>query len=102
MVWCNVPVHLAVATSAALGFPIAVANTLGYVIGGWGMQAALPGAFGYLYLPALALIAAASVTMAPLGARAAHAMNVAQLKKVFAALLFALAAYMLWKGLSEL
>ncbi|MFT7773505.1 sulfite exporter TauE/SafE family protein [Roseateles sp.] len=101
MVWCNVPVHMAVATSAALGFPIAVANTLGYVAGGWGLEPALPGAAGYLYLPALALIAMASVTMAPLGARAAHAMNVAQLKKVFAGLLFALAAYMLWKGLAQ-
>ena len=100
MVWCNVPVHLAVATSAALGFPIAITNTLGYVVGGWGLQPALPGAFGYLYLPALALIAAASVAMAPMGARAAHAMDVAQLKKAFATLLFALAAYMLYKGLS--
>ena len=102
MVWCNVPVHLAVATSAALGFPIALANTMGYVIGGWGLAPALPGTFGYLYLPALAVIAAASVTMAPLGARTAHAMNVAQLKKAFASLLFLLAAYMLWKGLSQL
>lgn len=102
MVWCNVPVHLAVATSAALGFPIALANTLGYVIGGRGLPAALPGTVGYLYLPALGLIAAASVTMAPLGARTAHAMNVAQLKKAFASLLFLLAAYMCWKGLSQL
>jgi uncharacterized protein len=102
MVWCNVPVHVAVATSAALGFPIALANTLGYVMGGWGLDSGLAGSFGYLYLPALALIAAASVTMAPLGARAAHAMNVAQLKKAFATLLFALAAYMLYKGLSEI
>ena len=102
MVWCNVPVHFAVATSAALGFPIAVANTLGYVVGGWGLQPPLPGVFGYLYLPALAPIALASVTMAPLGGRAAHAMDVAQLKKAFATLLFALAAYMLWKGLSAL
>ncbi len=102
MVWCNVPVHAAVATSAALGFPIALANTAGYVVGGWGQPPALPGAAGYLYLPALALIAAASVTMAPLGARVAHAMDVAQLKKAFATLLFALAAYMLYKGLSGL
>ena len=72
------------------------------LVGGWGLAPALPGAFGYLYLPALAVIAAASVTMAPLGARAAHAMNVAQLKKAFAALLFALAAYMLWKGVAGL
>ncbi|MEK8030821.1 sulfite exporter TauE/SafE family protein [Ideonella sp. DXS29W] len=98
MTWCNVPIHNAVATSAALGVPVAVASTLGYVIGGWSMPAALPGAFGYLYLPALALIAAASVTMAPLGARAAHAMNVAQLKRAFAVLLYGLAIYMLYKA----
>jgi uncharacterized membrane protein YfcA len=100
MTWCNVPIHHAVATSAALGFPIALANTVGYVVGGWNLPSALPGSLGYLYLPALALIACASVTMAPLGARAAHAMNVAQLKRAFAFLLYALAAYMLWKGLT--
>lgn len=101
MVWCNVPVHNAVATSAALGFPIALANTLGYVVGGWSLAPVLPGSLGYLYLPALALIALASVTMAPLGARAAHALDVAQLKRVFALLLFVLAAYMLYKGLNS-
>ncbi|MDC6165935.1 sulfite exporter TauE/SafE family protein [Paucibacter sp. XJ19-41] len=100
MTWCNVAMHNAVATSAALGFPIALANTLGYVVGGWHLAPALPGAVGYLFMPALLVIAAASVTMAPLGARAAHAMNVAQLKRAFAMLLFVLAAYMLYKGLS--
>lgn len=100
MSWCNVPMHKAVATSAALGFPIALANTIGYLIGGWSLPTTLPGAFGYLYLPALAVIATASVTMAPLGARTAHAMDVAQLKRAFAGLLFLLAAYMLYKGLS--
>ena len=35
MTWCNVPVRQAVGTSAALGFPIAAASTLGYVISGW-------------------------------------------------------------------
>ncbi|MEJ6002377.1 sulfite exporter TauE/SafE family protein [Paucibacter soli] len=99
MTWCNVAMHSAVATSAALGFPIALANTLGYVLGGWQLQAALPGALGYLYLPALAVIASASVLMAPLGARAAHAMNVQQLKRAFALLLYLLAAYMLYKAL---
>lgn len=100
MTWCNVPIHQAVATSAALGFPIALANTVGYIIGGWHLPAVVPGAFGYLYLPALGVIALASVSMAPLGARAAHAMDVAQLKKAFAVLLYGLAAYMLWKAWS--
>lgn len=98
MTWCNVPIHQAVATSAALGFPIALASTAGYVIGGWSLPAALPGAFGYLYLPALVCIASASVLTAPLGARAAHRLDVRQLRRVFAALLYALASYMLYKG----
>lgn len=100
MAWCNVPIHNAVATSAALGFPIALANTLGYLLGGWDLEPVLPGAMGYLYLPALGVIALASVTMAPLGARAAHAMDVKQLKRAFACLLFLLAGYMLYKGLN--
>ena len=57
-------------------------------------------AFGYLYLPALACIASASVLTAPLGARTAHRMDVRRLRRVFAALLYALAGYMLYKGLA--
>lgn len=100
MSWCNVAMHNAVATSAALGFPIALANTAGYVIGGRSLPQALPGGFGYLYLPALAVIAVASVAFAPLGARAAHAMDVKRLKRVFACVLYLLAAYMLYKGIA--
>jgi uncharacterized membrane protein YfcA len=100
MTRCNVPIHNAVATSAALGFPIALANTVGYLFGGIGLAPALPGALGYLYLPALAVIASSSVLLAPLGVRAAHALNVRQLKRAFAVLLYLLAAYMLYKGLN--
>ena len=38
MTWCNVAIHNAVATSAALGFPIALANAVGYVLGGAGLS----------------------------------------------------------------
>lgn len=100
MTWCNVPIHNAVATSAALGFPIALASTVGYVIGGWNLPTALPGSLGYLYLPALVCIAVASVSTAPLGARVAHSLDVKRLKRVFALMLYALAAYMVWKGLA--
>ena len=95
MTWCNVPIHQVVATASALGFPIALANTAGYLLGSWQMPPALPGAFGVRYLPALAVIAVGSMATAPLGARAAHALNVKQLKRVFALLLYGLAAYML-------
>lgn len=98
MTWSNVAMHNAVATSAALGFPIALANTVGYVVGGWGMDSSLPGSLGYLWLPGLALIACASVLLAPVGARTAHALNVKQLKRVFAVMLYGLALYMLTRA----
>jgi uncharacterized membrane protein YfcA len=100
MVWCNVPIHNAVATSAALGFPIALANTAGYVVSGWHLRQTVPGALGYVVLPVLAVIAAASVVMAPLGARVAHRMDTGGLRRVMATMLYALAAYMTWRSLT--
>jgi len=102
MTWCNITMHNAVATSAALGFPIALASAIGYIISGYGNPNLPEGSLGYVYLPALASIAVASVLTAPLGAKVAHQLNVAQLKRVFALVLFCLAAYMLNKGLSTL
>ena len=99
MTWCNVAIHNAVATSAALGFPIALANVVGYVIAGQRLEGLPPYAFGYLWLPALVVIASCSVLMSPLGAKAAHALPVKKLKRVFALVLFVLAGYMLMKGL---
>jgi uncharacterized membrane protein YfcA len=100
MAWCNVAIHNAVATSAALGFPIALANVVGYVISGQGLQNLPEHSFGYLWLPALGVIAACSVFTAPIGAKAAHKLPVKQLKRAFASILYLLAAYMLYKGIT--
>ena len=101
MTWCNVPIHNAVATSAALGFPIALSNVAGYAWGGQSVPGLPPASLGYIWLPALAVIAVCSVLTAPLGARAAHTLPVRHLKRVFSTLLLGLAGYMLWKGLSS-
>jgi uncharacterized membrane protein YfcA len=95
---CNVRVHNAVATSAALGFPIALSGTLSNIYQGWNVPGLPPHALGYIYVPALLTIAVASVLMAPLGARTAHRMPVRELKRAFALVLYALAGYMLWKA----
>ena len=100
MVSRNVPMRNAVGTSAALGFPIALANTVGYIVSGSALTALPDGALGYVWLPALAVIGACSVLTAPWGAKVAHRVPVAQLKRVFALLLYCLAAYMLYKGLA--
>nr|ART37868.1 F475 [uncultured bacterium] len=100
MTRCNVAIHSAVATSAALGIPIAVTNVLGYVIGGRNVQDLPVGSFGYIWLPALGIIAVCSFLAAPLGARVVHSIPVDKLKLVFAGSFYLLAAYMLYKGLS--
>jgi uncharacterized membrane protein YfcA len=95
MTWCNVKIHQAVATSAALGFPIALAGTLGYVWAGRHLQGMPEGAFGYLYLPGLLIISCASILLAPIGARTAHRMDIQPLKRAFAVVLYILAGYFL-------
>jgi uncharacterized membrane protein YfcA len=99
MTWCNVAIHQAVATSAALGFPIALANVTGYIISGFQLTNLPPYSLGYVWLPALLVIAVCSVTTAPLGASTAHKLPVKALKKVFAGILYLLAGYMLYRGL---
>jgi uncharacterized protein len=92
---CNVPLKRAIGTAAANGFPIAVAGTIGYVLNGLRVDGLPEGSLGFVHVPALALIVAASMPVAPLGARLAHRLPVRRLRIVFALLLLALALRML-------
>jgi len=100
MIWCNVAIHNAIGTSAALGFPIALANVTGFVISGLNLDNLPPGAIGYIWLPGMLVIACFSVVTAPFGARAAHKLPVKKLKRVFSFFLVFLAAYMFHKGIN--
>jgi uncharacterized protein len=95
MTWCNVKLHQAIGTSAAIGFPIAAAGALGFLLNGLMAQDLPPHSWGFVYLPALAGLVAASVVTAPLGAKMAHRLPVAMLKKIFAALLIVFGTRML-------
>ena len=95
MTWCNVKVHQAIGTSAAIGFPIALAGTVGYMVSGYGATNLPEGAFGFIYLPALAATVVVSMLVAPLGAKLAHSLPVPMVKKIFAGLLILLLAKML-------
>ena len=94
MTWCNVKMHHAIGTSAAIGFPIAVAGTVGYLAGGIGATELPAGSFGYIHLPALAACVVMSMLTAPLGAKAAHRLPVTTLKKIFAGVILLLLAKM--------
>lgn len=96
LTWCNVRVQNAIGTSAAIGLPIAIGASLGYVFNGWGRPGLPEWSLGFVYLPALVCLAAASMAAAPFGAKLTHSLPVATLKRIFAVLLVLLAAKMLW------
>ena len=72
----------AVATSAACGYPIAIAGSATFVLLGTG--GAMPeGALGYVHIPAFAGIAIASVVAAPMGAATVHRLPPQLVRRVF-------------------
>ena len=88
MLFCGVTMHV------AIGTPIALVGTIGYIISGSQIEGLPPYSLGFVYLPALAALVVASVLTAPYGARAAHRLPVQTLKRVFACLLYLLATRM--------
>ena len=100
MVLCNRPVHQAVATAAGVGFIIGVPGTLGFLLMGLGEEGLPFGSIGYINLPALLAISAASIFTAPLGANWAHSMNDFHLKRIFGVYLVCVSASMFYKSMS--
>ena len=102
LVWHNVDVRRAVATSAACGLPIAVAGALGFLVAGLNQPGLPAGSTGYLYWPVVVAVSAASVLSAPLGARLAHRIERHRLKAVFGVFIGLLGFVMLAKSLAWL
>ena len=82
-----------------VGLPIAIAGTVGYIIAGLRQDDLPRWSAGYVYLPAMAVIVVASMLSAPIGAHFAHRWPPLTLRRAFAALLYVLGAYMLWKAI---
>lgn len=95
MVFCNIPMHKAVGTSAALGWPIALTGAVTYLIAGWQADGLPEGAYGFVYLPAVVVLAAATLVFAPLGVKVSHKLPADRLKQAFGILLLVIAARML-------
>ena len=93
--WCNTKIHKAIGTSAAIGFPIAIAGTLGYVTSGLKVQGLPEWSLGFVNLGALLGIVAASVLTAPIGVKLAHSLPIDKLKRIFAVLLYLVGGRML-------
>jgi uncharacterized membrane protein YfcA len=96
LTWRSIDIRKAIGTSAALGFPIAITGTLGYLINGIVAGGTHPEyTLGFVYLPAVLLVTIPSFFTAPIGARLTQTLPVKTLKRVFGVLLLALSVKML-------
>jgi uncharacterized membrane protein YfcA len=86
----------AVAVSSACGLPIAIAGTVSYAILGWNTLDLPEWSLGYVYLPVFVGTGLSSIATAPIGARLAHKLPAAKLKRYFSLLLFVMAAKLMW------
>ncbi len=100
LIYFNTPPHNATATASTLGFPIAIAGTIGYVLSGWEINQHVPGMVGYVYWPAVLIIATASFITAPLGVKVAHRVKQHTLRRYFGMLLVIVSVRMLFRALS--
>jgi len=96
LLWHNLPIRNAVASSAACGFPIAIAGTATYIVSGWNVSGLPQNTLGYVNLTAFLLIIITSMMTAPVGASLAHKLPETSLRIVFALVLIALGVKMLW------
>ena len=89
----NFPMHIAIGTSVASIIFASLGGIAGYIVNGLGVPSLLPYSLGYINLPIWLCLAATSIPLAQLGARAAHALPAKPLRYIFI-------AFMVYVGLS--
>jgi uncharacterized membrane protein YfcA len=89
----NFPMHIAVGTSVASIILASLGGIVGYIVNGLRVSGLLPYSLGYVNLPIWLCLAATSIPMAQLGARAAHALPAKPLRYIFI-------AFMVYAGLT--
>lgn len=95
LLYCGLPMKKASGTSASFTLPIAIVGTLSFLLLS-GNQTSLPWATGYVYWPAVLLVAPFTILGAPLGAKFAGIVAPEKLRTIFAGLLLLISMRMLW------
>jgi uncharacterized membrane protein YfcA len=91
----NVDIKKSIGTSAAIGFPMAITGTVGYLISGWSKTLSNSYTIGFIDVTAFLAISIASFIAAPYGAGYSHRLPEAYLKKIFAIISLVLSIKML-------
>lgn len=80
----GVPIHRAVGTASGFGMIIAVPATIGMTLGGWQNPELPPFSIGYVNWLGFLLIVPTTLLLVPLGAKFAHSLSQAGLRRAFA------------------
>lgn len=99
MTYCNVPIHRAAGTSAALAWAMSIAGCVGFVFSGWHVQALPEHTVGFVYWPVVLILAVCTMSFAPWGVKVAHRLSPDKLKMAMGVLLFLIATQILYKRL---
>lgn len=99
MTACGRKIHQAVATAAGFGVTIAIPGTISNMIVGQGVENLPPGNIGYVNMIAALSIVSMSVITAPYGAKLAHSLDGAKLKRIFGVYLVITSAYVFYKAM---
>lgn len=97
LLWHNIDIKKAIGMSAAIGFPIVLSGTTGFMINAWGETDIAAYQIGFVYLPAVLFVTLASAFTVPLGVKLVHQLPVKVLKKLFGLLAFSLSIKMLYE-----
>ena len=95
LVYCKINTKRTIGTSSVIGLLIALAGAIVYIVSGLQIMPLLNHSLGFVYLPAFAIIALASLISAPIGAVLVQKLSVKKLKRIFALLLIAIGCNML-------
>ena len=98
LIYFNVPVHNATATSSTMGVPIALAGALGYALGTPTSDS--PWMLGLIDLESWMIITVAAIGAAPLGVKIAHRVPADMLKRVFGGFLVLVSLRMLYTAVT--
>jgi len=82
------PINVAIGSSAAVGFLIALVGTIGFVISGNYLNIDAPLSFGFVNIPAFLIFVPITSLMAKVGAKTVHRVNKQLIGKLFGIFLF--------------
>ena len=85
------PINIAIGTSAAIGFLIALIGAIGFAVSGSYFNTNVPLSLGFVNIPTFLIFVPITVLMAKIGARTVHKVNKNLLGKLFGVYLFIVA-----------